>query len=410
MLAHCKLILTLINIEKTKPSDFFFGVHAIFRTFQNSSITNIPFSTRTWFSVWEFEQLTQCNHLLRQMIDAIPLMPSLRTINLAYIATDKLIYLLSKFCLHLEELNLDHCQISDKAIKYLGSGGHRPSQEPSHFIRGCKKLRHLSLQGCSSITDQGIWYLLMHAKNLQVIKYHQSYSVAEILCYEIRKFEGSSLPLPSLSLQTFDHPFPYGLNIPEEEGVRVAQVCPKIKILNLVSLDKGLSSFSHFEYLTKATIEMEDAFGLGLCKFLELRGRQLKEFTISCGSDADSTFLEGGGRSFQLFNVGLKLCMKYCPQLTLLSISGCGLVSNELLAFVDENLSVSAMRLRQRTFLHQLKTLVLLTYYDIDETPIQTCEEELLFSVLRSKYYHFNYVEYLDNFVFNFRCFKPRMS
>ena len=27
----CKLILTLINIEKTKPSDFFFGVHAIFR-------------------------------------------------------------------------------------------------------------------------------------------------------------------------------------------------------------------------------------------------------------------------------------------------------------------------------------------------------------------------------------------
>ena len=228
----------------------------------------------------------------------------------------------------------------------------------------------------------------MHAKNLQVIKYHQSYSVPEILCYEIRKFEGSTMPLPSLALQTFDHPFPYGLNIEEQEAIKVAQICPKIKILNLVSLDKALSSFSHFEYLTKATIEMEDSFGLGLCKFLQLRGHQLKEFTISCGTDADSTFLEGGGRSFQLFNVGLKLCMTYCPQLTLLSISGCGLVSNELLTFVEENPGLTAMRLRQRTarFLQQLKTLVLLTYYDVDETPIQTCEEELLFNVLRSKY------------------------
>jgi len=33
-------------------------------------------------------------------------MPNLQQINLAYIATDKLVYLLSKFCVHLEELNL----------------------------------------------------------------------------------------------------------------------------------------------------------------------------------------------------------------------------------------------------------------------------------------------------------------
>ena len=77
--------------------------------------------------------------------------------------------------------------------------------------------------------------------------------------------------------------------------------------------------------------------------------------------------------------------MAYCPHLTLLSISGCGLVSNELLTFVEENLALTAaMRLRTTQFLVQLKTLVLLTYYDVDETPIQTCEEELLFNVLRS--------------------------
>ena len=130
---------------------------------------------------------------------------------------------------------------------------------------------------------------------------------------------------------------------------------------------------------------MEDAFGLGLCKFMQTRGHQLKEFTISCGSDADSTFLEGGGRSFQLFNVGLKLARRFCPALTMLSISGCGLVTNELLRHIEENSSTFSPKRSHQPFLTKLKTLILLTYYDVDETPIQTCEEELLFSVLKSK-------------------------
>ena len=386
----CKLILTLINIDKTKPSDFFFGVHSLIRTLANSKISKIPFSTRTWFSVWEFEQLTQCQHLLRVMIDSFPLMTALRQINLAYIATDKLLYLLSKFCVHLEELNIDHCQITDKAMKYLGGSRSNPSTAESSLDvtaghAGCKRLRYLSLQGCSGITDQGIWYLLMHARKLQILRYHQSYSVAEILCYEVRKYEERKQTLPSLALQTFDHPFPYGLNIPDEEIYKVATVCPDVSILNLVSLDKALASFSYFTNLTKATIEMEDAFGLGLCKFMQTRGHQLKEFTISCGSDADSTFLDGGGRSFQLFNVGLKLARRFCPALTMLSISGCGLVTNELLRHIEENSSIFSPKRSHEPFLTKLQTLILLTYYDVDETPIQTCEEELLFSVLKSK-------------------------
>ena len=229
----CKLILTLINIDKTKPSDFFFGVHSLIRTLANTKISKIPFSTRTWFSVWEFEQLTQCQHLLRVMVDSFPLMPALRQINLAYIATDKLLYLLSKFCVHLEELNIDHCQISDKAMKYLGGSRSNPGPDPVTIASchaGCKRLRYLSLQGCSGITDQGIWYLLMHARKLQILRYHQSYSVAEILCYEVRKYEERKQALPSLALQTFDHPFPYGLNIPDEEIHKVAQVCQNAKI------------------------------------------------------------------------------------------------------------------------------------------------------------------------------------
>ena len=132
-------------------------------------------------------------------------------------------------------------------------------------------------------------------------------------------------------------------------------------------------------------VEMEDAFGMGLYNFLRISGPNLKEFTISCGSDADSTFLEGGGRAFQLFNVGLKLARKFCPELRMLSISGCGLVTNDLLNSLEVHQDFRICQSGQRPKLTKLKTLILLTYYDADETPIQTCEEELLLKTLMGK-------------------------
>ena len=113
--------------------------------------------------------------------------------------------------------------------------------------------------------------------------------MAEILCNEVRKYEDRALP--KLALQTFDHPFPYGLNLPEQDVVKVTKMCANVKVLNLVSLDNTLIFYSNFQHLTKATIEMEDAFGMGLYNFLRISGPNLKEITISCGSDADSTFL-----------------------------------------------------------------------------------------------------------------------
>ena len=86
-----KLILTLINIERTRPSDFFFGVHSMLRMLATTEVSKLPFSTKTWFCLWEFEQLTTCDHLLRVMIDSLPLMNGLTQINLAYVASDKLL-------------------------------------------------------------------------------------------------------------------------------------------------------------------------------------------------------------------------------------------------------------------------------------------------------------------------------
>ena len=128
----CKLILTLINIERTRPSDFFFGVHSLFRLLATTSITKLPFSTKTWYCLSEFEQLTTCDHLLRVMIDSFPSINYLTQVNLAYVASDKLLYLIAKYCRQLEELNVDHChQVTDRGIKV--------SLYPSFFDRELRR-------------------------------------------------------------------------------------------------------------------------------------------------------------------------------------------------------------------------------------------------------------------------------
>merc|ERR1719510_1576384 len=83
--------------------------------------------------------------------------------------------------------------------------------------------------------------------------------------------------------------------------------------------------------LTKVAIELEDCFGTGLYRFLRILGHQLTEISLSCSSDLESTFLEGGGQPYQLFNVGLRIVKMCCPNVTHLNISGCGLVSNQLI-------------------------------------------------------------------------------
>ena len=58
-------------------------------------------------------------------------------------------------------------------------------------VTGCPLLKRISLQGCSSVTDKAVWCLLLHKPGLQVLRYHQAYSVAEILCRESVVFKSA---------------------------------------------------------------------------------------------------------------------------------------------------------------------------------------------------------------------------
>ena len=127
------------------------------------------------------------------MVDSFPRLSELSQVNMAYIASDKLMYLLARYCQKLEELNVDNChKITEKGIRFLAGMYVQPNQyhERFHFMircdvflgknhslplesfghTGCKNLRVLSLQGCTSVTDQAIWYALTHLKKLQFLR------------------------------------------------------------------------------------------------------------------------------------------------------------------------------------------------------------------------------------------------
>jgi len=61
--------------------------------------------------------------------------------------------------------------------------------------------------------------------------------------------------------------------------------CPNIHTFNLVTMDNGLTSFNQMTRLRRATLELEDCFGLGLFQFLNCKvGENLVELTLSCSS------------------------------------------------------------------------------------------------------------------------------
>ena len=85
------------------------------------------------------------------------------------------------------------------------------------------------------------------------------------------------------------------------------------------------------------------------------------------------------GTQYQLFNVGLRLSRLFCPNVTHLNISGCGLVSNQLLELLEEEEeNADRAAKRPKMAFNQgkapqtcLKSLIMLTYYE-DTDQVET--------------------------------------
>ncbi|TRY81135.1 hypothetical protein TCAL_12677 [Tigriopus californicus] len=375
-----KLIKALINIERMKVSDIFFGVHALFAVLVDTPISKLEFSAKLWVCLWDYEQIMQSSYIHDRVCESLPRMRNLVQINLPQVATDKLCFLISEHLPLIRELNLDHSRVTDKGIKFLCgiktlmgksspsegqsqssdvdqalqeqaalSVWHATTTESTMVARSisfespcttsspigspggsagrekyCSQIQKLSLDGCLNLSESVIWLALKKLNTLKMLKYHHAFSVAEIMNKELNNLSSEEVAQLHFKLIHYNHPFPYGINVPTSLVQRISAVCPNITELNIVTEDSCVEAFSHMKHLKSVSIELEDWFGLGLFGFLKTMGSQIQELAISCSSDAEASFPPGGGQAFQLFNTGLKLARALCDpdSLKKLNIAG----------------------------------------------------------------------------------------
>ena len=55
-----KLIMTLINIEKMRMNDFYFGLYSLFLVIQGFQLETVEFTARLWSCLSQYGEITSC--------------------------------------------------------------------------------------------------------------------------------------------------------------------------------------------------------------------------------------------------------------------------------------------------------------------------------------------------------------
>jgi hypothetical protein len=113
--------------------------------------------------------------------------------------------------------------------------------------------------------------------------------MAEILNKEVSLLSDADLAGRRLKLNHYSHPFPYALSVFQPLITKVVVLCPSITHLNIVTTDDLIPVFTCMTHLHTVLVELEDCFGLGLDKFLQERGSNIKELSITCSSGMSFT-------------------------------------------------------------------------------------------------------------------------
>ena len=112
-------------------------------------------------------------------------------------------------------------------------------------------LERLNLQSCDGVSEAGVRHLLESLPKLRRLVYHQVSSVLEILI----KW-GSCLPEADrqskiLGLTEVEHGFPYGLSPLSGHLEMLAELCPLLTTITLVTEDRVLEMLALFPRLTR---------------------------------------------------------------------------------------------------------------------------------------------------------------
>ena len=231
-------------------------------------------------------EITGSRRLSDALCSSLPGLNSLTSLSLAHVATDRVIYVVSRYLTNLAELDLGSSRVSDRGLRFLTgttqvTAFHRPPASTSAIRSltfdstsrlgelppaggkeaadssarlppvGCKALERLNLQSCDGVSEAGVRHLLESLPNLRRLVYHQVSSVLEILikwgsCLSEADRQGKILGLTEV-----EHGFPYGLSPLSGHLEMLAQLCPLLTTVTLVTEDRVLEMLALFPRLTR---------------------------------------------------------------------------------------------------------------------------------------------------------------
>jgi len=387
-----KLIMTMINIEQMKMNDFFFGVHSLLSLIQWFEMQSLNFSKRLMFCLWEYSEITSSRLLVDTLCSSLPGLTSITSLHTPHIATDKLVYTISK-CLHnLVDLDISSSRVTDRGVKCLAGSNNLTYINQVQFAElvktldipkdidttedtkqeGCLKLEHLNLQSCEWVTEMGLRFILEHLPCLRKVKYHQRSSLLEIIIKWVSCMNQAEVDKTRLNLVEVEHGFPYGLSPLSEHMTKLALILPHLTSITIVTSDTVVSLLAMFPNLINIAVELEDCLGEGFISLLESQGAKLEEISLSCSSDPEATLsldqIEGeGGQQGHLFNLGTVCVGLLARNVRKLSVSGCGLVSSAAVRRIklhDKLGSSNWMRRQTGNWYQSLERLILMSYED----------------------------------------------
>ena len=115
-----KLILNkAVKIERKRVNNFYFGLHSLLSIIQGFHIDKLHFSKRLWYCLSQYGEITSCRQLTQLLVTSLPGLTGLTSLNLAHLASDQLVFTVSRHLASLASLDLAGSEVTDNAIRFL---------------------------------------------------------------------------------------------------------------------------------------------------------------------------------------------------------------------------------------------------------------------------------------------------
>ncbi|XP_071945279.1 putative RNA-binding protein EEED8.10 [Antedon mediterranea] len=227
-----------------------------------------------------------------------------------YLLTDWAVELIGQRCKKLVKLDLSSVKVTKSSLKFLASS--------------CSQLKWISLKKCNNFGEKGLWWLFHYCKELEYVDVSENYRISG-QCFYMLSENLTDLVLDGCRSVTDE-----GLSHLPKRCPRIAHLdlsgCVSITSSAIKCLSKGLAKLKHltlkgsYNKISQASLSFSGLTSLE--KLMILHNSLLTDATLGsvCGSNPGIRCLLIEG-SIDVTDVGINAITSYCKNLEELNIS-----------------------------------------------------------------------------------------